>query len=263
MGRQVDEKSTSYFRPDVGSLLFVKLRNSKIIEKQIVWEPGEDALLEDPRALVLSTNKVLLGLTAVLKERRKWVTYPALTTFNTNSLRFGDINVIQNFGHGKNTTPLNKNVFLFRPSKVGYFHKFLVFEFKNKKAGKIDEVDVPRVVWGNWKIGTSSPPIWISKNLALMFLAGLNIVDGKYIYTIGKAYLEYKNNKYTIKDIDRLPFITRKTFEGYGIRELHPEDREVVYMCGSILGNNGEIDMYINVGDRTTFLVSAKLSDFL
>jgi hypothetical protein len=139
-----------------------------------------------------------------------------------------------------------------------------VFGFKHRKAIKIDEVEVPRVTWGDWKIGTLSPPMWLSKNRALMFLAGLNKVDGKYVYTIGKAFLDRSSGgKFAINDIDPKPFISRKTFEGYGIRELHPEDREVVYMCGSVLNKNGQIDMYVNVGDRNTFLVSAKLSDFL
>lgn len=263
LGRQLNSKSSSYFHPDVSSLLFAKLKNHKIIQKQIVWEPAGEELLEDPRALIKGKAKVLLGLTAVLKENHKWVTYPAVTTFNYKALKFGDVDVVQNFGHGKNTTPIKKNVFLFRPANIKFFYKFLVFEYKKHKAKYIQELDIPRVEWGMWKIGAASPPIWISKKLALMFIAGLNLVDGKYVYTIGKAFLELKGGKFVIKSIDSKPIITRKTFDGFGIRELHPEDREVVYMCGSVLNKNGNLDMYVNVGDRNTFIVSARLQDFL
>ncbi len=261
LGREVISPSESYYQPDVSNLLFVKMKGTKIVQSQVVWKAEKDSLLEDPRVLVLSKEKVLIGLTAVLKTNNKWKVYPAVTTFNSSTLQFGNIKIIQSFGTGKNTTPLTRNLIMFRPSGLDFFHKFLIFQFKNNKATSYGEISIPGTSWGKWKIGASTPPIWLTRRKALLFLIGINLVNRKYVYSMGRAFLEKINGEFRIFHIDPEPFITRETFVGFSVRELHPHQRKVVYMCGAVVNNNKTVDLYVNVGDRHTFVVSAKLDD--
>lgn len=264
LGRQLQSKGKTYYDPEVSSLLFVKFKKSKIIQEKVIWKPEGGELLEDPRALVLGKNKVLLGLTAVLKVKGKWVPYPAVSYFNDSTLELGQVSVIKNFGSGKNTTPLKGNLFLFRPGRREFYHKFLVFQFNDGVAAKLHEILLPRnLPWGKWKVGTTAPPIWITRNKALFFLAGINFLNNKHIYSIGRSFLEIKKGRVGIVDVDCEPIITRDMFQSYNIAELHPKERSVVYLCGTATNADGTLDLYVNVGDRNTLKVTYKLSDLL
>lgn len=262
LGREVFKKGPTYYDPDIGKLLFARFKNSEKVQEEIVLKSGKQELLEDPRAWPLKSHKVLLGLTAVLRIKSHWIAYPAITTFDDLKLKFGDIKVLQTFGPGKNTTPLKENIFLFRPARREFYHKFLVFNFENDKGTKLCEMPVPQIAWGKWKIGASAPPIWLNENKALLFIAGINMHKNKYTYSIGKAVLEYKDKKFKITKIDDKPIIIRETFESFGIKELHPKERKVVYMCGTAKRKEF-LDLYVNVGDRNTFVVTTKLADLL
>ena len=114
------------------------------------------------------------------------------------------------------------------------------------------------------------PPIWLNQKEALFIFHGISIqkIKGKekYIYSIGRAKLTRRNNKFDVV-VAPEPILTPDDFvheDGKPmVAELHPNLRRVVYSCGGLIKRNKQdgLFLYVNVGDRTTFEVEFYLSE--
>ncbi len=276
IGREVVEAGEAG-EPDTGVLkLFEIDKNGKLIHDRVLWKPLYDGInIEDPRALKLPNENLIIGLTAVLRNKSgKPVPFPAIVKIDSlNSWKqlLPPFLVIDTFGSGKNVTPIDNTTYFFRPDLPEYFHKILVFSLHSQVPEKITDLVFPRELsWAKWKIGTTMPPIWLTKEEALFIIHGISIqnVDGadKYIYSIGRAKLSRKDNSFQVT-VAPEPILTPDDFLDESgaplVQELHPELRRVVYSCGGIIKKKSEnvLSLYVNVGDRTTFEVDLSLSD--
>jgi predicted GH43/DUF377 family glycosyl hydrolase len=263
--------------PDTGILkLFEIGKNGAIIHERVIWKPIYDGInLEDPRALQLPNENLIIGLTCVLRNKNgQPVPFPAIVKIdylNSWKQNLPPFLVIDTFGPGKNITPIDSNTYLFRPESKDYFHKILVFSLKSQLPEKLDDVEFPvNLPWAMWRIGTTMPPIWLNPNEALFIIHGITIqkINGKekYIYSIGRAKLTRKDNKYNVV-VAKEPILTPDDFvnnEGKPlVKELHPRSRRVVYSCGGIIKKNMKnfLSLFVNVGDRTTFEVEFSLDE--
>lgn len=263
--------------PDTGILkLFEANANGAIIREKVIWQPIYEGInLEDPRALKLPHENLIIGLTAVLRDRKGLpIPFPAIVkidSFNTWKKELPPFLVIDTFGPGKNLTPISKHTCLFRPDSTEYFHKLLVFSLHSQIPEKISDIVFPTdLPWARWRIGTTMPPIWITPNEALFILHGITIesINGKdvYVYSIGRAKLLRNKNDYKVVVMND-PILTPLDFlDSAGVplvQELHPDLRRVIYSCGGVIKrkNPDTLSLYVNVGDRTTFEVDLLLSD--
>jgi len=202
------------------------------------------------------------------------VPFPALVKIDSLSswkYQLPPFLVIDSFGPGKNFTPVDDKTFLFRPESPDYNHKILVFSLHSQIPKKLGDIVFPlNLKWAKWRIGTTTPPIWLTPNEALFIIHGISIkeIDGKkkYVYSIGRAKLTRKNSHYKV-DVAKDPILTPDNFLTSAgkplVKELHPEIRRVVYSCGGIIKKNPQdmLSLYVNVGDRTTFEVEFLLDE--
>ncbi len=263
--------------PDTGVLkLFEANKDHSIIQERVIWRPIYEGInLEDPRVLKLENENLLIGLTAVLRDKTgQPIALPAIVkidSINSWEQELPPFLIIGTFGPGKNLTPVDNTTYLFRPDADDYYHKILVFSVHSQVPKKLDDIEFPKdLPWANWKIGTTMPPIWLSRQEALFIIHGVSIqkIDGqeKYIYSIGRAKLTRKNNKFKVT-VAPEPILTPDNFldrEGKPlIEELHPELKRVVYSCGGIIKKQMQdtLSLYVNVGDRATFEVELSLNE--
>lgn len=263
--------------PDTGLLkLFEVSREGLIIHEKIIWKPLYDGInLEDPRALELLNENLIIGLTAVLRDKKGLpVPFPAIVKIDSLSSWKQELPpflIIDTFGPGKNLTPVDKNTYLFRPDSTEYYHKILVFSLHSQIPEKLGEIEFPLdLPWAAWRIGTTMPPIWLNPHEALFIIHGISkqIINGKeiYIYSIGRAKLIRKHNKFEVV-VAREPILVPDDFlDSKGkplVDELHPDLRRVVYSCGGIIkkASPSKLSLYVNVGDRTTFEVEFPLDE--
>lgn len=275
IGREVTEPGT-LGEPDTGILkLFEVSKDGILIHEKVIWKPLYDGInLEDPRALELSNGNLIIGLTAVLRNKvGRPVPFPALVKIDALSSWKKELPpflIIDTFGPGKNLTPVDGQVYFFRPESTDYYHKLLVFSLHAQVPETLGEIEFPTdLPWASWRIGTTMPPIWLNDEEALFIIHGISkqIVDGleKYIYSIGRAKLTRKNNVFQVT-VAPEPILTPDEFvDGYGqplVGELHPEIRRVIYSCGGVIKKQApdRLSLYVNVGDRTTFEVEFALS---
>jgi hypothetical protein len=263
--------------PDTGILkLFEVNGDGLIVQERLIWKPMYDGInLEDPRALELPNENLLIGLTAVLRDKNgSPVPFPAIIKIDSHSSWKQELPpflIISTFGSGKNLTPLDNLTYLFRPDNPKYHHKILVFSLHRQVPEKLDDIEFPKdLPWARWRIGTTMPPIWLNNEEALFIVHGISIqaVKGvkKYVYSIGRAKLTRHNNTFNVT-VARKPILTPDNFvkrDGLPlIPELHPELRRVVYSCGGILKKDKKdtLSLYVNVGDRTTFEVEFSMTE--
>ena len=263
--------------PDTGILkLFEVNKNGSHVQEKIIWKPIYEGInLEDPRALELPDKTLIIGLTAVLRDKKGHpIPFPALVKIESVSTWKQDLPpflFIDTFGPGKNLTPIDKNTFLFRPDSAEYFHQLLVFSLHSQIPEKLDDIVFPlNLPWASWRMGTTMPPIWLTPTEALFIIHGISIqnIDGKdkHIYSIGRAKLVRSNNKFTVT-VAPEPMLTPDDFlDEHGlplVEELHPETRRVVYSCGGVIKKNtpDTLSLYVNVGDKTTFEVELSLEE--
>lgn len=263
--------------PDVGILkLFEVDKNGAIIHEKIIWKPIYDGInLEDPRALQLPHDNLVIGLTAVLRNKNgKPVPFPAIVkidSLNSWKHELPPLLIIDTFGPGKNLTPIDTHTYLFRPDSADYNHKLLVFSLHAQVPEKLADIDFPlNIPWATWRIGTTMPPLWLSPTEALFIIHGISMqtIGGKekYIYSIGRAKLTRNENKYSVV-ISPEPILTPDDFldqDGVPlVEELHPELRRVVYSCGGVIKKQAQdkLSLYVNVGDRTTFEVEFSINE--
>lgn len=263
--------------PDTGILkLFEVDKNGSLKHQKVIWKPIYESInLEDPRALELPDENLIIGLTAVFRDKKGHpIPFPALVkidSVNSWKKELPPFLVIDTFGPGKNLTPIDKNTYLFRPDSSEYFHKLLIFSLHSQIPEKLDDIQFPLdLPWASWRIGTTMPPIWLTPNEALFIIHGISIqkIRGKekYIYSIGRAKLVRKKDKFEVI-VAREPILTPDDFLDTNgtplVAELHPETRRVVYSCGGVIKKNAQdiLSLYVNVGDRTTFEVELSLTE--
>ncbi|MBI3954742.1 hypothetical protein HY333_01725 [Candidatus Collierbacteria bacterium] len=276
IGREVT-KAGEIGEPDNNILkLFEVDKNGLIIQERIIWKPLYDGInLEDPRVLKLANESLVIGLTAVLRDKKGHpVPFPAIVKIDSLTFWKHELPpflIIDSFGPGKNLTPLDNTTYLFRPNATDYHHKLLVFSLHSQTPEKLGDIDFPKdLPWASWKMGTTMPPLWITPNEALFIIHGISMrkIDGvdKYIYSIGKAKLIRKEQAFQVI-VTPEPILTPDDFlnsEGVPlVQELHPELRRVVYSCGGVIKKNTQdiLSLYVNVGDRTTFEVELSLTE--
>jgi predicted GH43/DUF377 family glycosyl hydrolase len=275
IGREV-AKAGKDGEPDNGILkLFQIDKNGAVIHERIIWKPLYDGInLEDPRALQLPKENLIVGLTCVLRNKNgQPVPFPAIVKIdylNSWKENLPPFLVIDTFGPGKNITPLDAKTYLFRPDSRDYYHKILVFSLDSQVPHKLDDIAFPLdLPWAKWRIGTTMPPIWLTPSEALFIIHGITIqkIGGKekYIYSIGRAKLIRSKNTFTVVVAPK-PILTPDDFVNDGhplIQELHPEEKRVVYSTGGIIkkGKEDSLSLFVNVGDRATFEVEFSLDE--
>lgn len=276
IGREV-ARAGAIGEPDTGILkLFEVARDGTLVQEKVIWKPIYDGInLEDPRVLELPNENLIIGLTAVLRDKKgQPIPFPAIVKIDSVSSWKQELPpflVIDTFGPGKNLTPLDKNTYIFRPGSTEYFHKLLIFSLYSQIPEKICDIVFPLdLPWASWRIGTTMPPIWFTPNEALFIIHGISIqnINGKekYIYSIGRAKLVRHENEFEVV-VAREPILTPDDFldeEGKSlVEELHPDLRRVVYSCGGVIKKDkpDTLSLYVNVGDRTTFKVELSLNE--
>lgn len=276
IGREVTEAGKKG-EPDTGILkLFEVNKDHSVIHERVIWRPAYEGInLEDPRVLKLRNENLLIGLTAVLRDKSgRPIPFPAIVKIDSLGSWKQELPpflVISTFGPGKNLTPVDNSTYLFRPESEDYYHKILAFSLHSQVPEKLDDIVFPQdLPWATWRVGTAMPPIWLTSEEALFIFHGISMkkIDGqeKYIYSIGRAKLIRKNNKFRVI-VAPEPILTPDHFlndDGLPlIKELHPEIRRVVYSCGGIINTHmrDTLSLYVNVGDRATFEVEFPLSE--
>jgi len=247
-----------------------------IIQERLIWEPMYNGInLEDPRALQLPNETLLIGLTAVLRDKKgKPVPFPAIIKIDSHSSWTQELPpflVVSTFGPGKNLTPVDNVIFLFRPDDRNYHHKILVFSLHSQIPEKLADIAFPKdLSWARWRIGTTMPPIWLNDHEALFIVHGITIHQEKghkkYVYSLGRAKLTRYQNSFSVR-VSPEPILTPDDFmhaDGTpSVPELHPSQKRVVYSCGGIIKKDKQdtLSLYVNVGDRTTLEVELSLAE--
>ncbi len=276
IGREVAKPGESG-EPDTGLLkLFEVGTDGKILQEKVIWKPIYDGInLEDPRALELTDENLIIGLTAVLRNKAgKPIPFPAIVRIDSLNYwrhEMPPFLIIETFGPGKNLTPIDAHNYLFRPDTDDFNHKLLVFSIHSQIPEKLAHIDFPiNLPWATWRIGTTMPPIWLNSTEALFIIHGISkqIIGGKekYVYSIGRAKLTRHENSYEVT-VAPEPILTPDNFLSEDgkplVDELHPELRRVVYSCGGVIKKNSQdkLSLFVNVGDRTTFEVEFSLEE--
>jgi len=276
IGREV-AKPAKLGEPDTGILkLFEITERGTVVQERLIWKPMYNGInLEDPRALELPNENLLIGLTAVLRDKKgRPKPFPVIIKINSHGSWNNELPpflFISSFGPGKNLTPIDDSTYLFRPDSPEYNHKILVFSLHRQVPDKLDDIDFPtNLNWAKWRIGTTMPPIWLNQEEALFIIHGISIfkIKGKatYVYSIGRAKLTRKDDKFNVV-VAPDPILTSDNFIDHNgipmVSELHPGQRRVVYSCGGIIKRNKQdtLSLYVNVGDRATFEVEFSLKE--
>jgi predicted GH43/DUF377 family glycosyl hydrolase len=276
LGRVVD-RAGRRGEPDSGNLKLFEMDHEGVMtSERLIWEPSYDGInLEDPRALELPNESLLVGLTAVLRDKKgRPVPFPAIIKIASVSTWHQELPpflIITSFGPGKNITPIDDTTYLFRPDNRDYHHKILVFSLHHQVPQKLADIVFPTdLPWAKWRIGTTMPPIWLNETEALFIIHGITIKKEKgikrYIYSLGRAKLVKEGNSFSVTVFPE-PILTPDNFlQANGsplVPELHPKLRRVVYSCGGIIKkpHHDSLSLYVNVGDRTTFEVQYSLSE--
>ncbi|MFH1186949.1 MAG: hypothetical protein V1697_02110 [Candidatus Levyibacteriota bacterium] len=264
-------------QPDNSILKLLEVnKDGAVVNERVIWKPVYDGInLEDPRVLKLPNGNLIIGLTAVLREKNgNAIPFPAIVKIDSQISWVDELPpflIIESFGPGKNLTALNNTTYLFRPNTKDYYHDLLVFSLHSQVPRKLGNISFPKdLAWANWKIGTTMSPLWITPNEALFIIHGISVqkIDGKdkYIYSIGRAKLIRKDQTFQVI-VAPEPILTPDDFlnkEGIPlVKELHPESKRVIYSCGGIIKRNKQdtLSLYVNVGDRETFEVEFSLEE--
>ncbi len=276
VGREVAEAGKSG-EPDNGILKLIEVDHDGVVmQEKVIWKPLYDGInLEDPRALQLTDENLIIGLTAVLRDKKgNPIPFPALVkidSFNSWSKDLPPFLIIDSFGPGKNLTPIDTSTFLFRPDAKDYFHRLLAFTLHSQVPEKLGDIYFPTdLPWALWRIGTTMPPLWLNPDEALFIIHGITkqVIDGveKFVYSIGRAKLIRNGNSFKVIVAEQ-PILTPDDFLDTNgnplVEELHPELRRVLYSCGGVIKkrNNALLSLYVNVGDRKTFEVEFSLEE--
>lgn len=259
------EKSGENGEPDRGDLVLVELNDHRNIKERVVWSSQPNLNLEDPRVIRRKTGGLLIGLTAVVTENKKHIPYPAFIEIDDQDWEdlLPPVYIAKSLGPGKNTTPIGDQTYLFRPEDQTHKFRVVSWNGQNTKLGDEIAFDQPIPYWAKYKIGIASPPIWLDQKKGLMFLHGVSIKEGIYHYALTPAWLNRHNGSFGITVADK-PLLTPDLLQENShpkYQELHPEKR-VVYLCGALM-YNGCVNLYVNVGDTQTVLVTYSLQELI
>ena len=276
IGREVVKAGTRG-EPDTGILkLFEMDEKGDVVQERLIWKPTFDGInLEDPRALELSDENLIIGLTAVLRDKKgKPIPFPALIKIDSHHSWNSELPpflIISPFGPGKNLTPIDNNTYFFRPDAEEYHHKILVFSLHRQVPEKLGDIVFPKdLPWAKWRMGTTMPPIWLNFHEALFIVHGITIVNeqgsDRYVYSLGRAKLTRNDNVFTVKMAPEPILVPDDFVNEKGlplVSELHPKIKRVVYSCGGLVkrSNRDDLSLYVNVGDRATFEVEFSLNE--
>jgi len=271
IGRELYEKGKKG-KPDFSRLFLIEMDSlQNIISEKIIWDSFlNNVIFEDPRAIIIDETNIIIGLTAVLRSKKGFDVYPSILRLGIEDLYddFPPPFIVLNFGPGKNITPIDNNLFLFRPEGTEYSHSLIIFSTQSHVPKKIQKLDFPTdLPWAQWRIGTTTPPFWINDHEAIMIFHGITIDNmNRYVYSLGRARLSIIDNHYKVEAaIEPLltPDIIRYNFKSIKVKELHPRLRRVLYACGGIIDsdNPDKLDLYINIGDTETYQFSISIKD--
>jgi predicted GH43/DUF377 family glycosyl hydrolase len=276
IGREVTEPGTQG-EPDKGILkLFEVAADGSIIQEKVIWKPVYDGInLEDPRALELPHENLIIGLTAILRNKKgEPMPFPAIVkidSLKTWKHELPPLLIIDTFGPGKNLTPIDTHTYLFRPESADYNHKLIVFSLHSQVPEKLADIEFPTdIPWAAWRMGTTLPPLWLTPTEALFIIHGISLqkIGDKeiYVYSIGRAKLTREGNTYSVI-VSPEPILVPDDFLDQNglplVEELHPDLRRVVYSCGGVIKHQAKdkLSLYVNVGDRATFEVEFSLDE--
>lgn len=266
------KESSDEGKPDIGSMVITTLEEvktdlSRVLSRKEVWNPqNKDSLIEDARSIVLSDQRVLIGLTSVEQApNADWIPYPAfhyLTSTDEIPEITRPFRVVKEFGPGKNMTPLDSETFLFRQEGEENNHKLLVVKWNETENTVLPDgvLEFPTDLnWASYRTGTAMPPIWVNDEEALMIFHGIRIdADDRYIYSAGLAKLIRDHGKLRIEDVYKYPILQPDDFNSINqdpISELH-SNRRVVYICGGVIEQVQGVKKLVvfpNKGDIRTY----------
>ncbi|HEV7454860.1 MAG TPA: hypothetical protein VGO07_06400 [Candidatus Saccharimonadales bacterium] len=289
LGRYVKERGKPG-EPDTGALMLAVLAGepSEVVELSSIWEPdGAGDQIEDARAMQ-HKGLVVLGYSRLAQVDGRYVPFPSYSVTTTEQLRKGALPstyFITELGEGrettpvgggpnmyhllpgKNTTPFGQGEFMFRPEDET--HRLLLFSVDVIGTAHAEQhLEFPKdemPPWAEFKIGSTMPPVWLNDKEAIFVFHGIQMVDGKYHYSIGSARL-YRDDQgnYAVDNFSQEPHITpdyfAEMFSGKEV-QLRPEERSAAYLCGGYpeYDENGSltsIKTYPNVGDTHTVEVT-------
>jgi predicted GH43/DUF377 family glycosyl hydrolase len=188
---------------------------------------------------------------------------------------------------GKNVTAIGHNMhadrlmnevnehtysFAFRPEGDDNNHTLQVFEYQ--EGGEVTHsqyINFPKdISWAEYRIGTTMPPVWLNKNEAIFPIHGIQIVNSKFVYSIGSArLLKDEHGNLSVDNISQNSIINPDSFVGNidDEVELHGE-RRVVYCCGGVptyddAGRYENLKLYVNVGDKRTVEVTVSIAKMI
>ena len=301
LGRQVEE-AAPWGQPDTGPLVLAELNSDgDIVYTSKVWTPdGQAVLIEDPRADQAEDDTTTIGVTAVRRQEGNKA-YPGLIILRSPEQLliepFPEPRIIDQFGGGEGTTPVSREVggkgttaidktnIMYRPERMN--HTLRVLKVTEDDVAHVVDINFPKnIPWAQYKIGTTTSPVWLNDKEAYIELHGINatvdgqVVDGEvetdnmiYEYAIGTARLlrtvdKAGNVSFSVDNISRAAIITPDSFPALtGGRqvELHPDKRRAEYNCGAISTRDasGELvrrELFPNQGDKRTWyaVVDAK-----
>ena len=250
-------------QPDASPLVMISGR-----KRWVPWIPGDQGIasLEDAR-MGVRDGLWTVGLTAVVRSGSGFEAYPAIARWPRDEWRrMPDVRVIEEFGCGKNTTPMGmgedgKDRVMLRPE--GWNHSWLVADCNGGKPRKVAEIDLSHEVpeWGKNKLGLGIPPIWVSKEEALMVIHGMTYDPKRdfYTYSLGRARLRVlERDRYEVKVHPR-PILTVDQLKG---PQLHPKLRAAIYVTGGYLCGD-KLNLMVNVGDCHTEEVAMRMADLV
>lgn len=288
LGRYVKEPAPEG-EPDVGSLLLAVLEEGSVTSIDELWRPEapekKGDLLEDVRVVVTPNSEVLIGCTRVIfnTETGKYEPFPAVAVASSEALlrgEFPDTEHVKKFGEGrgttpvgeierilqllpgKNFTPLKQKDFMFR-QKI-HKHELTIFSRdEDNQFRHLQELKFPEPIpeWGEDTMGTTMPPVWLNEREALFFVHGFKKINGKPKYAIGSARLFINDSgEYEIDNVSESPLLTTEMLESLfpGVQvQLHPEEREALYMCGGVVAYDKDnqpetVHAYPSIGDSET-----------
>ncbi len=227
---------------------------------------------EDPRALQISREEVIVGITAVTRENSCYHAHPAYLKakfINGNLIISGEPNIFLE-EKGKSFTPVSASEFLLRRDGIENNHKLALVEPRGQKLVTKKEIQFPQsTFWMEEKVGTTASPLELPDATKLLIVHGVRKEKAggifKYAYSLGLSLLD---NDWNLLFVDPDPLLTREDFANSGILadnlELH-NYREVVYSCGYLIRRDGlpMVDLFVNVGDLMIAQARMELSYFL
>jgi hypothetical protein len=147
--------------PDTGILKFFEVTvDGSHVQEKVIWKPVYEGInLEDPRALELPGENLIIGLTAVLRDKNGHpIPFPAIVkidSIGTWKKELPPFLIIDSFGPGKNLTPVDKTTYLFALTQKNIFINYLCFHCTPKFQKNSEISNFPKTFPG--QNGESAP----------------------------------------------------------------------------------------------------------